>query len=79
MVAVQGVPARIEVLGTQITNRFALRLNGGQRRRGCSHLCKSRDLWDRNEKPKEKRFPLNMVDAPDLVCPMPTEYFKEST
>ncbi len=34
---------------------------------------------DPKEKPKEKRFPLNIVDAPDLVCPMPTEYFKEST
>lgn len=30
MVAVQGVPALIEVLGTQITIRFALRLNGAR-------------------------------------------------
>ena len=79
MVAVQGVPARIEVLGTQITIRFAPRLNGASGEEAVPTRADRVGSPDPNEKAKEKRFPLNIVDAPDLVCPMPTEYFKEST
>ena len=69
----------MEVLGTQITNRLPLRLNGARGEEVVPTCANRGNSCDPNEKPKEKRFPLNIVDAPDLVCPMPTEYFKEST